>query len=368
MAARVADLAGDAAEVPRRALPLASCQPLPSPEQRQPLTSRCCGRRQRRCRHSGIVAAMSEPAYIGTVVRTRGALLTLQHGIATRQQLAAVGVSDAQLAAELAGRRWRRLNEHVIATHNGPLTRRQSMWAVVLSAPPPALLCSLTVYELYNIPGPDTDLVRVLVPRGARVLDVPGVRAKVHETRRFPAAEDIRWKDALPITSLARSAVDAAAWTRDVQAAWRVAVAPVQARLLRPETIRAELDSAGQVRHRRSLAMLLDDLDGGAQALSEVAFLRFCRRHHLPKPRCQVRLDTMGRRRYLDAEFRSRSGRIIRVEIDGGIHLKLAVRARDTIKDNDAHIDGQLVLRYASYSIYSDDPEALRQIRRALDS
>src|SRR4051795_12486025 len=88
---------------------------------------------------------MSEPAYIGTVVRTRGALLTLQHGIATRQQLAAVGVSDAQLAAELAGRRWRRLNEHVIATHNGPLTRRQSMWAVVLSAPPPALLCSLTV-------------------------------------------------------------------------------------------------------------------------------------------------------------------------------------------------------------------------------
>src|SRR3954454_10493611 len=223
---------------------------------------------------SGIVAAMSVPAYVGSDLRTRGALLTLQHGIATRQQLAAVDVSDAQLAAELAGRRWRRLNEHVMATHNGPLTRRQAMWAVVLSAPPPTLLCSLTVYELYTVPRHETEQIHVLVPRGARVLRVPGVRMKVHETRRFPAAEDVRGKEGLPITLLARAAVDAAAGTCDVRAAWRVTVGPVQARLLRPVQIREELDNAGQVRHRRSLAMLLD---GGAQALSEVAFLRFCR-------------------------------------------------------------------------------------------
>ena len=50
----------------------------------------------------------------------------------------------------------------------------------------------------------------------------------------------------------------------------------------------------------------------------------------------------------------------------GGIHLQLAVRAKDTIKDNDTALDGHLVLRYASVSIYTDDPEAVRQIRRAL--
>lgn len=77
-------------------------------------------------------------------------------------------------------------------------------------------------------------------------------------------------------------------------------------------------------------------------------------------------MDTQGRRRYLDAEFKRRSLPPLRVEIDGGVHLKLAVRAKDTIKDNDAHIAGKLVLRYASISIYTDDPDAVRQIGEAL--
>jgi autonomous glycyl radical cofactor GrcA len=115
------------------------------------------------------------------------------------------------------------------------------------------------------------------------------------------------------------------------------------------------------------LKLLIDDLIGGAQALSEVEFLAFCRRHGFPRPKCQARLDSLGRRRYLDAELRSRTGRIVRIEIDGGVHLKLEIRARDTIKDNDAHIDGKLVLRYTSYSIYTNDPDAVRQIRRTLD-
>jgi hypothetical protein len=300
--------------------------------------------------------------------RELDAVLGAQHGIATREQLAAAGMTDAEVAAELAGRRWRRLNEHVIAAHNGPLTRLQAMHALVLSAPLPALLCSLTAYELFDVPGDDTDVIHLLVPRGAKVLPVPGVQVKIHESRRFPTSDEAYRKDGLAVTSLARAAVDAAAWSPDVRTAWRTAVAPVQARRVRPAEIRAELDKAGRVRHRRPLELLLNDLEAGAQALSEVAFLRFCRRQGFPKPRCQARLDSAGKRRYLDAEFRCRSGRLLRVEIDGGIHLKLEVRARDTIKDNDAHIAGELVLRYASVSIYSDDPDVVRQMRTALDS
>jgi hypothetical protein len=289
-----------------------------------------------------------------------------QHAIGTREQLLAVGFSDSEIAADLAGHRWRRLNEHVIATHNGPLTWPQAMWAVVLSAPGRVALCSETVYELFGVPGAETAVVHVLVPRGDRVLAVPGVRVKVHESRRFPAVDEIARRDGLPITSLARAAVDAAVWSRDVRRAWRLAVAPVQAHRLRPQEIRGELEMAGRVRHRRSLQLLLVDLEGGAQALSEVEFLRFCRRHGFPPPKCQARLDSQGRRRYLDAEFRRRTGRPLRVEVDGGIHLKLAIRAKDTIKDNDAHIAGNLVLRYASISIYTDDPDAVRQITEAL--
>jgi hypothetical protein len=242
------------------------------------------------------------------------------------------------------------------------------MWATVLSAPPPRALCSETVFELFDVPGANADVLHLLVPRGGRPLPVPGVRINVHESRRFPPPEELSRRQGLPITSLARAALDAAAWSRDVRRAWRLVVAPIQARQLRAEQIKDELEKAGRVRHRQTLRLLLLDLEGGAQALSEVAFLRFCRRQGFPTPRCQSRLDTQGRRRYLDAEFVSRSGRLVRVEIDGGIHLKLAVRAKDTIKDNDAHIAGELVLRYASISIYTDDPEAVRQIRLALDS
>jgi hypothetical protein len=294
------------------------------------------------------------------------ALLARQHGIATREQLEETGLSEAEIISDLDGRRWRRLNDHVVATHNGPLTRGQAMWAAVLSAQPPVALCSETVFELFDVPGAETDLIHVLVVRGARVLPVPGVRLKVHESRRFPPPDEVQVREGLPITSLARAAVDTAVWSRDVRRAWRMAVAPVQARRLLPEQIRLELDKAGKVRYRRSLGLLLADLEGGAQALSEVEFLRFCRRHGFPSPKCQARYDGRGRRRYLDAEFRRQSGRPLRVEVDGGIHLKLEVRARDTIKDNDVHIAGELVLRYASISIYTDDPDAIRQIREAL--
>jgi len=287
--------------------------------------------------------------------------------MATREQLLASGLSEAEILSNIDGRRWRRLNDHVVATHNGPLARRQAMWAVVLSAQAPVALCSDTVYELFDVPGADTERIHVLVTRGARVLAVPGVQVKVHESRRFPPEDEIVVRDGLPITRLARAAVDTAVWSRDVRRAWRMAVAPVQARRLRPGQILAELEKAGKVRHRQTLRLLLVDLDGGAQALSEVEFIRFCRRNGFPNPKCQVRYDVKGRRRYLDAELRRRSGRPVRVEIDGGIHLKLEVRARDTIKDNDAHIAGELVLRYASISIYTDDPDAVRQLREALD-
>jgi hypothetical protein len=120
------------------------------------------------------------------------------------------------------------------------------------------------------------------------------------------------------------------------------------------------------VRHRRTLLLLINDLEGGAQALSEVEFLAFCRRHRFPRPKLQSQLDSGGRRRYLDAEFRRRDGSVFRVEVDGGVHLSLTVRWRDTAKDNDAGLDGQLVLRYPSVAIYTDDPVAVRQIRRAL--
>ena len=292
-------------------------------------------------------------------------LLRVQSGVATRRQLAEAGVSESHLRAQLAGGRWQELNDQVICTHNGPLSINQRRWAVGLSAQGPWAMCGLTGMELGGVRGYEDDRVHVLVVRGAQVLPLADVAVKVHESRRFHP-DDVTTADGLPTTSLARSTIDAAAWTADVLTASRIFVAPVQQRLTAPWALRRQLSEAGQVRHRRVLRALAEDLYGGAQALSEVEFLRFCRRHGFPKPRCQVRMDSGGRRRYLDAEFRAPDGRIVRVEVDGGVHLTLAARWADTSKDNDSILDRKLVLRFPSVAIYTDDSVAVGQLCRAL--
>ena len=78
-------------------------------------------------------------------------------------------------------------------------------------------------------------------------------------------------------------------------------------------------------------------------------------------------MDSQGRWRYLDATFvRPRDGKLIGVGVEVGVHLLLSVRNEDTIKDNDAAIDGKLVLRYASAGIYADDPRIVAQLHRVL--
>lgn len=293
------------------------------------------------------------------------ALLTVQHGMVTRSQLRGEGVTWSAIRANLRARRWRVLNDQVICTHNGPYRPEQARWAVWLSAPFPCALCSLTAMELHGVRGFETDAIHIVVQRGARVLPTPGVATVVHESRRF-TAEDVCHRSSPPSTTLERAVMDAAVWSKDYQTATRIAVAPVQQRLTSAVRLADELALAGRVRYRRLLGAFLADIDGGAQALSEVAFLRWCRRHGFPRPQLQVRLDARGRRRYLDAVFVGRDDRRIVVEVDGGIHLTLRARWQDTVKDNDAALDGELTLRFPSVAIYSDDPRAITQLRRAL--
>jgi hypothetical protein len=163
-----------------------------------------------------------------------------------------------------------------------------------------------------------------------------------------------------------RALIDAAVWSARPRTACGVLAAGVQQRLTTPDKLLAELAKAGAVRHRRLLAAALADIEGGAQAVSEIDFLRFCRRNGLPRPELQVRVDAGGRRRYLDATFRGRSGQPVRVEIDGALHLVVQTYWDDMARGNDLVIQREQVLRLPSYVIYADDPVALNQLRRAL--
>jgi hypothetical protein len=299
----------------------------------------------------------------------REALTTIgqeQQAVVRRNQLLATGMTARTVDGMLIGGRWRAHGAIVIAMHNGPLTPDQELWAAVLNAGPLAALAARTAAAQHGLVGWTADCIEVLVPRGAAVPAGLGLPVKVHESRRF-GPSDIHVGRALPQVRVERALVDAAVWSARPRTACGVLAAGVQQRLTTPAKLLTELDVAGAVRHRRLLAAALVDIAGGAQAVSEIDFLRFCRRNGLPRPELQVvRRDAAGRRRYLDATLRGRDGLPVRVEIDGALHLVVQTYWDDMARGNDLVIGREQVLRFPSYVIYADDAVALDQLRRAL--
>ena len=200
-----------------------------------------------------------------------------QHGVATRTQLLDAGSTPGQLRAEVNARRWQQLNERVFCMHNGPLTRRQALWAVLLSSPTTSALCGMTVLELHRVWGFATTQIHVLVTKGGRVLAVPNVDITIHETRTFPT-EDVRLLDDFRATLPRRAVIDAASWAPDDFTAARVLVAGVQQIRVPPMLLREQVQKRTKLPRRRLLLLLCNDLEGGAQALSESIWSRWFHR------------------------------------------------------------------------------------------
>jgi len=209
--------------------------------------------------------------------------------------------------------------------------------------------------------------VEVLIPRGTTYPRLSLVDVKVHESRRF-AAESLHPSVWPPRVRIERALIDAAVWSTRPRSACGILAAGVQQRLTTADRLLDELERAGQVRFKRLLRSALLDIGGGAQAVSEIDFGRFCRRNGLPTPSRQVvRCEPNGRRRYLDATLVGPTGRVVRVEIDGALHLVVQTYWNDMYRDNEVSIAREIQVRLPSYVVYADDAQALDQLRRALE-
>jgi hypothetical protein len=86
-------------------------------------------------------------------------------------------------------------------------------------------------------------------------------------------------------TRIARSLVDAAAWMPADRGAMAVLAAGVQQRLVRVDDLRQVVARIETLRRRTLMTGILDDITGGAQALSELDFTRqVVRAYRLPEP------------------------------------------------------------------------------------
>ena len=246
-----------------------------------------------------------------------------QHGVVTRAQLLALGATHDHIDAHVEAGRWQGMTSHVILLHNHQPTQKQWMWIGVKDASPFRALCSHTSLECAGFRGfaREAGTIHLVVPRGSKTTSFPTVR--VHESRRF-TRDDIRVYDGLPCTEVHRSAVDAGAWQRWPRFAMSMMAAVVQQRICSVRLLHEALDQVGKVRHRKVMRLALHDVQGGAEALSEIDVAAMCRRFGVRPPnRQRVRHDRSGRRRYLDCEWDLPDGSVVVLEVDGAHHMEV---------------------------------------------
>jgi very-short-patch-repair endonuclease len=79
-----------------------------------------------------------------------------------------------------------------------------------------------------------------------------------------------------------------------------------------------------------------------------------------------VRRESNGRRRYLDASWRRRDGRLVVVEVDGALHLSQKRWWDDQLRQNELVLADAVVLRYPSAVVRTQPELVVAQLRRAL--
>jgi very-short-patch-repair endonuclease len=166
-------------------------------------------------------------------------------------------------------------------------------------------------------------------------------------------------------TRIARSLVDAAAWMPTDRGAMAVLAAGVQQRLARVEDMHQVIERIETLRRRALMIGILADIEGGAQALSELDFSRqVVRGHRLPEPSRQVaRRDERGRRRWIDVMWDEWK---VVVEIDGAQHADPLQRWDDMERDNGLNLDGYRPLRFPAWLVRQNPEYVAGEILKAL--
>lgn len=298
-----------------------------------------------------------------SAARARASREPWENAVVSVRELIEQGWTADRIRNQIRARRWQRIGRAVIR-HNAEPTGADLRRAAVIVLGPRAVRTAFTALDEWGLTGWPRPDIHVLVPRGARVTRPPQLRRRVHYTDAWsPVAIAPGRALHLPV----HAGVLAASTLRNPRSACAILAATVQQRLVRPDELIETVTAATRIRHRAVLLAAARDIAQGAEALSEIDFARLCRRHGLPEPlRQAVRRDPFGRRRYLDAEWKRRDGRRVVAEVDGALHLIASRSWDDQVRQNELVIADDLVLRFPSVVLYSEEPVVVGQLRRAL--
>jgi hypothetical protein len=283
--------------------------------------------------------------------------------VTTPADLLLRGWSESAIRAQVRARRWQRVGRAIIK-HSGAASSAELRQVALKNCGAQGVLTAFTAAEEFGLRSWERDEIHVLVPAGKRVPAVPRAPLRVHYTG------DWRPDELLAQRRLHRvefALLLAAATFASPRPACGLLAAGVQQRLITANRLELALWTRRRIRHRDALMKAVHDIGQGAHALSEIDFARLCRRRGLPEPvRQGVRVERGGRRRYLDAEWKSASGRRVVAEIDGALHLAARTWWSDQLRQNEIALGGDLVLRFPT-AVFRHEPVLVAdQVRRAL--
>lgn len=286
----------------------------------------------------------------------------------TRQALACM--TEDALGHQIACQRWQRVRPGIVVAHNGPLTELQRLWVAVLSGGTNAVLAGLSAARAGGLRRSAPPSIDVLVPAATRVLQPGRSRARpngisviVHRSSVLPD-KDLILRARPPRTTMARAIVDAAQWAPTDDAARGLVATACRQRLVTGDEIAEVAFRLTRARRRSVTLETVGYTSRGAEALSEIDFVKLCRRAGLPPPDQQTpRRDAGGRLRRIDATWEQYG---VAAEVDGGVHDEPEVRWDDMFRQNDLWIDDERFLRFPAWAVRNRAQQVAGQLRRAL--
>ena len=260
---------------------------------------------------------------------------------------------------------WTRVGEGVAVTHSGTPSRDQFRWAAIVHAGRGAALDGDAALQLLGVRRLHAVRYDVSVPptRTVAAVDADGLSMKPHRTKHVT-----RWTSVvhgLPTVRIDLATLHAAAWApSDREAELRLCLV-VQQRKTTAPNLRSVLQKQPRLRRRALLLEVLDDVELGAHANSELDFLRFCRSHGLPLPdELQVAVRADGTR-YLDARYRRQ--RVV-IEVDGAHHMWVEQWDADALRSLEVLVatEGDRIARITAGNLRHDGEKVAALLRRLL--
>jgi hypothetical protein len=278
------------------------------------------------------------------ITRTWQQLAADQDTVLTRWQARYRGMSEDAWQWKLDKQLWTPILPGIVATHSGQVTPRQQRWAARLRI------------------GQDGALIgdAALVELGFRLKDLPVIDVGLADR---PAGKAAPMLSEGPLFR-PRSVQGLASMLHPA----RPLAAVVQQGLATVPDLRRCLVELPKLKRRALVLTVLDDVELGAHAASELEFLRFCRGHGLPVPdELQVAVRAGSRKLYVDARYTRRR---VSVEIDGGHHRWVEQWDADVLRANDLAISaagkGEVLLRFSAGSLRHEPERVVAQLRLAL--